>query len=202
MTIQAIETRYAGCRFRSRLEARWAVFFDALGLRWEYEPETFETWGGGRYLPDFRLPDHNCWVEVKGEMTVEALAKIVDAVDYGGSLPGISEGGRVILLGDVPDLRRYQKHPAHSSFYWHKGCVWGTSIFDKKRGVIHESGPGDCWSATGGPNEWLEDAVREHDLLLPVSHSSWPALKPGQKWAVQACYDRARSARFEWGESG
>jgi hypothetical protein len=29
MTIQAIETVYRGHRFRSRLEARWAVFFDA-----------------------------------------------------------------------------------------------------------------------------------------------------------------------------
>lgn len=42
MDIKAIETCYAGCRFRSRLEARWAVFFDALGLEWEYEPEGFE----------------------------------------------------------------------------------------------------------------------------------------------------------------
>jgi hypothetical protein len=41
MTIHAIETRYAGCRFRSRLEARWAVFFDTLKLRWEYEPQGY-----------------------------------------------------------------------------------------------------------------------------------------------------------------
>lgn len=27
-----IETWYASCRFRSRLEARWAVFFDTLRL--------------------------------------------------------------------------------------------------------------------------------------------------------------------------
>lgn len=32
MTIQAIQTRYAGHHFRSRLEARWAVFFDYLGV--------------------------------------------------------------------------------------------------------------------------------------------------------------------------
>ncbi len=30
--IKAIETRYKGYRFRSRLEARWAVFFDALSV--------------------------------------------------------------------------------------------------------------------------------------------------------------------------
>lgn len=60
-----IETRYRGCRFRSRLEARWAVFFDALGVRWEYEPQGFELPDVGRYLPDFYLPDECFWVEVK-----------------------------------------------------------------------------------------------------------------------------------------
>jgi hypothetical protein len=54
MTIQPIETRYAGCRFRSRLEARWAVFFDALRIRWEYEPQGYVV-NGTPYLPDFQL---------------------------------------------------------------------------------------------------------------------------------------------------
>lgn len=67
--IRAITTRYAGCEFRSRLEARWAVFFDALGIEWEYEPEGFET-AAGNYLPDFRIQLHFpgatlTWFEVK-----------------------------------------------------------------------------------------------------------------------------------------
>ncbi len=41
LRVRAIETKYKGCRFRSRLEARWAVFFDALGIKWWYEPEGF-----------------------------------------------------------------------------------------------------------------------------------------------------------------
>lgn len=53
-TIQAIETLYAGCRFRSRTEARWAVFFDAREWPWEYEPQGYEL-ASGRYLPDFRV---------------------------------------------------------------------------------------------------------------------------------------------------
>lgn len=40
--IKPIETVYKGYRFRSRLEARWAVFFDAQGIEWEYEPENRE----------------------------------------------------------------------------------------------------------------------------------------------------------------
>lgn len=37
--LTAIETEYGGYKFRSRLEARWAVFFDMLGIKWEYEEE-------------------------------------------------------------------------------------------------------------------------------------------------------------------
>lgn len=50
--IKPIETVYKGYRFRSRLEARWAVFFDALGLNWKYESEGFDV-DGEYYLPDF-----------------------------------------------------------------------------------------------------------------------------------------------------
>ena len=56
--IKAIETHYKGYRFRSRLEARWAVFFDAAGVEYEYEPEGFVLPSGKRYLPDFLI--HNC----------------------------------------------------------------------------------------------------------------------------------------------
>jgi len=66
--IKAIETQYKGYRFRSRLEARWAVFFDALGIKWEYEPEGFEYQEENetfRYLPDFYLPELSAWAEIK-----------------------------------------------------------------------------------------------------------------------------------------
>lgn len=63
--IKAIETRYKGYNFRSRLEARWAVFFDALGVKWEYEKEGYDLGEAGWYLPDFWLPDLRCWVEIK-----------------------------------------------------------------------------------------------------------------------------------------
>jgi hypothetical protein len=63
--IQAIETRYKGYRFRSRLEARWAVYFDALGIEWVYEQEGYKLPDGSLYLPDFYLPVLGCFAEVK-----------------------------------------------------------------------------------------------------------------------------------------
>jgi len=63
--IKAIETKYKGYRFRSRLEARWAVFFDALGIAWEYEPEGYDLGDGVWYLPDFYFPNGLLDEEVK-----------------------------------------------------------------------------------------------------------------------------------------
>lgn len=63
--LKAIQTEYQNCKFRSRLEARWAVFFDTLGIEWEYEKEGFDLGEAGKYLPDFWLPKLDCWVEIK-----------------------------------------------------------------------------------------------------------------------------------------
>lgn len=61
----AIPTTYNGYKFRSRLEARWAVFLDSLGERFDYEVEGFNL-PSGPYLPDYWLPRLNLWLEVKG----------------------------------------------------------------------------------------------------------------------------------------
>jgi len=61
----AIQTEYNGYLFRSRLEARWAVFFDALGIEYEYEPEGLKLSDGSFYLPDFYLINFHCYFEVK-----------------------------------------------------------------------------------------------------------------------------------------
>jgi hypothetical protein len=60
--IKAIPTTYANVRFRSRLEARWAAFFDLAGVPWEYEPIDLDGW-----CPDFRIisAGQSVLVEVK-----------------------------------------------------------------------------------------------------------------------------------------
>lgn len=59
--IPSIPTTYRGVRFRSRLEAKWAAFFDLSGWRWDYEPLDL-----GGYIPDFVLSlRRSVLVEVK-----------------------------------------------------------------------------------------------------------------------------------------
>jgi hypothetical protein len=77
MNLKPIETRYYGYCFRSRLEARWAVFLDTLGVAYEYEKEGYDLAVAGWYLPDFWLPVKECWIEVKGkDPTAQELDKV------------------------------------------------------------------------------------------------------------------------------
>lgn len=98
--IKPIETEYKGYRFRSRLEARWAVFFDAIGAKWEYEPEGFQLEDGTRYLPDFLLHgvrgrganrEGDIYVEIKGILRDEDLHKVEMF-----PMP-------IIIFGQIPD---------------------------------------------------------------------------------------------------
>lgn len=82
MDVTPIETEYKGYRFRSRLEARWAVFFDELGIKYEYEPEGYDLGEHGWYLPDFWLPtfDGGMFCEVKPEGADFSKAEIFGRV--------------------------------------------------------------------------------------------------------------------------
>ena len=115
--MQAIETEYRGYKFRSRLEARWAVFFDEIGARWEYEPEGFVLEDGTKYLPDFLLhgvrgrgaaKNGDIYIEVKGALTQEDLHKVELF-----SMP-------IIIFGQIPDatLRKGQYYNGEPYEYW------------------------------------------------------------------------------------
>jgi hypothetical protein len=80
-----LKTIYNGIRFRSRLEARWAIFFDALRIIYEYEKTWFEFPDSLKYLPDFWLPQVKMWAEVKPkEFNEVELEKAFWLVKYTG----------------------------------------------------------------------------------------------------------------------
>lgn len=70
MTTRAIPTTYGGVRYRSRTEARWAMFFDAANIWADYEPQGFML-AGKPYLPDFFVHDFGAFLEIKGSAPTE-----------------------------------------------------------------------------------------------------------------------------------
>jgi hypothetical protein len=84
--LKAIETSYNGYAFRSRIEARFAVFFDACNLEYEYEKEGFDL-SCGYYLPDFWMPTLGCWIEIKGQAPADEEVRKAKALAQAGERP-------------------------------------------------------------------------------------------------------------------
>lgn len=193
-TIKAIETKYKGYRMRSRSEARFAVFLDALNVRWEYELETFDLGKPGWYLPDFWLPDLRAWIEIKGpEPTFEEQQKA-------RALAIQSENPVFIFYGTmtVPTSGEGRFYRAADGF----------------RALGYGAIKNAAWSRLPYPNYsflWVEcKTCHAVDVIgvgptLEVTKTICSCDKAhvtpmGER--LGRAYEAARSARFEFGESG
>ena len=206
-TVKAIETFYKGYHFRSRLEARWAVFFDTLGIPWKYEDEGFEKEVHGetvRYLPDFFLPYRwgggGFYVEVKGDTNAlkKDWEKHAEMHDFGGILPNFSgsygEDKGLILLSEIPE-------PSNSKAYFHpilqhyKGLV-------KSYGSFTPHGFAVVWQSELAsllaidPIHGLDSSGEDWDIDTHQVHTY------RHHPTVVNAYAAARSARFEHGQRG
>lgn len=182
--MQAIQTPYKGYRFRSRTEARWAVFFDAIGITWSYEVEGFNL-SGTNYLPDFWIEPWNSWVEIKGPApTDEEIEKC--------RLLAEMSGKQVLLIHGEP----WSENDKNS---------YGIQVFRTPNDHWHMSEGWEFGEGRRNPQEiWLVSEDQNAFALNPIPH-------PGDhKFPLYGSYARtimgglseARSARFEHGESG
>jgi hypothetical protein len=69
-TFKTLPSVYKGVTYRSRVEARWAIFLDELDIGAQYEPEGVKM-DEVYYLPDFFISDLDIYVEVKGGIPTE-----------------------------------------------------------------------------------------------------------------------------------
>lgn len=74
--MRSLEAVYGGFRFRSRLECRWWIFWEALEEPAAYEPEAIDL-GPFAYQPDYWLSLFRAWVEIKGEMVTEEAGNLM-----------------------------------------------------------------------------------------------------------------------------
>lgn len=131
-TIAAIPTMYRGRQYRSRLEAKWAAFFDLLGWRHEYEPYDLGAWS-----PDFLVSQTGEFpgkvlVEVKPKLDEETFYRMLSACDEKGVFSEDSDIYGIVLVGASPETTEklgvrvgwlYQKafrkrEPADASILW------------------------------------------------------------------------------------
>lgn len=174
--MKAIDTEYKGYLFRSRLEARWAVFFDALGIRYEYEKEGFDLGEFGWYLPDFWIQsplhqdvpeysDWGFWCEIK---PTEATQEVLD-----------------VLYELVVETR-------HNALIF-QGNPWFDEYTVTKISGHHQEIP-EVWH---GMEFCYDDTSKMVHLESDEGFGSHPIVYPADKLTLKNAYKAARSARFE-----
>jgi hypothetical protein len=128
----AIPTEYAGIRFRSRLEATWAAFFDLMQWPWEYEP--FDLAG---YIPDFVL------TLGKGRqrpvVEVKAIIDWDDVLDASMKISCSGWGHDYIILG----TNLYE--PPHGALWKWKRLALGFCVDAEFRGEVNHAYPFRCF---------------------------------------------------------
>jgi hypothetical protein len=109
--LKAIPTHYDGRFFRSRTEARWALFFKVMEAGYDYEPEGYHLPSGRMYLPDFklRLPSGYLWIEVKPRVEdsdgkMEEFAECIEGTDRATILPSLNAYFEMIRGGDLGSI--------------------------------------------------------------------------------------------------
>ena len=220
MQIKAIETQYKGYRFRSRLEARWAVFFDALGIEWEYEPEGFDLGEAGWYLPDFWIgwgTEDSYWIEIKPHRNLSqreidvALAlsehrpgfvmcgtpKVPVAKRYGFRATA-HEGAWAYsfakIIGGSATLEMRWEMANHRLYCWHERQDRSLVLwpYPAYEPILVKDIEGYCERLVNG---WMtvEDMLESDPIIAGVKSITSKRLI--------AAYTAARSARFEHGET-
>jgi hypothetical protein len=195
--IKALETAYSGCLFRNRLEARWAVFFDALGVSWEYEKQGYAL-ASGCYLPDFYLPDLECWVEIKpdtpSDLEKSLSEELADFTDrpalFGIGLPGAER--LWVYCQDANDN-------GGGLYWWDDAEIGECSV-----GRIHWA-----FDMHGYPCLCSSNSSTTRRFYTPTEGDRWSAMQQIQKcehrsyWTqrMSRCYRAASSSRFENGEA-
>jgi CDGSH-type Zn-finger protein len=174
------------------------VFFDALGVSWEYERDGYDLGAAGWYLPDFWLPEHEVWIEIKGTYPTN------DEHLRAERLRDVTEFPVYIFFGQFPPEGQVMVGYANYANI-HDGSAGSVSkTLDAMWMCCRDCGTPIVVPAMEPENVYLNNLSRE---VATVCHCGYT---PRQRWCrgehhhvnVHTAYHAARSARFEHGESG
>lgn len=186
-----IPTRYAGYDFRSRAEARWAVFMSTLEVEWDYEQQGYSA-GNRGYLPDFYLPHHDLYLEVK---PTDADMVDPEGVERWGLFAGdlvtnAAHGRTAMLIGPIPDPATVDEAGPPRAERWYDPGIVIT-------GDWHYAW---CACPTGRHFD-IQYEARGGRIFCGCPRQIHDRYQTGNHYRVLEAYGLARAARFEHGDT-
>lgn len=202
--MKAIETDFLWYRFRSRLEARWAIFFNVGGIRFEYEPEGIDD-GSTLYLPDFYLPDYDMFVEVKPDRpnSKEELKKPLQCVLD-------NKIQRLMILQAIPQKTECECW-WYPFIYYHNGsqdavsarCVITPEIdhlaIRTNLWIGYANEKGFCGLGCANSDNIDFSPIHDEKMIFCEEDFAWSEnFDHEDRRLLHKAYDAARKARFEY----
>lgn len=182
--MQSSITTYRGRLFRNHLEARWAVFFDALKIRWEHQKKGF-TLGSRGCRPDFWLSSFRCWVEIKDRSPTRNEISLAEALAAFTSNP-------VVIFSGMPGENSGRCFCADAS---ESGSGGGEGWLDEV-----------TWAVRNGGDPCLNSNDGTDGNYFDLNFGAFPGMESAGKCSGGELIDRAieaaRSARIEHGKNG
>jgi hypothetical protein len=180
-----IPTKYAHTTFRSRLEARWAVFFDVLKIERPYETEGYQL-RHGWYVPDFWLKTVRMWAEVKPEaMNAEETLKATDLA--------LESGSPVLCLIGHPSNQPYEAIERISEGVTGRRSYLLTNHKDYPQREHR-------FYCEPGPYEWFEDTDLAVEAALSAKFDIAETVHPAMNNLINIYAPRVRGATNRWAE--
>jgi hypothetical protein len=93
------ETVYCGKVFKNRLAVRWAVYFDVIGIEYEYASKEINL-QGRKLVPDFWLPQVGMYAYVKNRQFANSEISSIDDIVMETNCP-------VLMLVGAPSYGAY-----------------------------------------------------------------------------------------------
>jgi hypothetical protein len=178
--MRSIPALYNGQPFSSRLECRWATWWDLLGIPWAYEPEVLELAGEPTitYVPDFWMPTMRCWVEIKGEVIDDTAGLLI--IEKCRRVAMQSDRPIILCFSDPLDTKCavFRQDRMHTDALW-TSCLHCGAVAIKIR-------------RTEGPLVWCPQELRHEKVGL-----SLPEQRQRSRFLYAAALS-ARQARFGW----
>ena len=182
--MEALKTYYNGYEFRSRLEAKWAVYLDAIGAKYDYEPEGYKLKNGECYLPDFKIyagknsggrTPEVFYLEVKGDPTEKDKRKCL----------GFAKEAPILVVKNLYKVRNGD---------WGRDC-WLDDDITPDWFNNFSTVDGDEYPCMLGASKNGEIGLYGGDWMYSLGERSMDA-----EATIHAIL-KARSARFEFGET-
>ncbi len=179
---EVITLEYNGHKFKTHLEASWAVFFDHVKLKYEREVEGYEMEDGVKFFPDFYLSDYKLYVKIIPDLELLAF-KELEQIDQFSNCDDKS----VLLICGTPTQEKMYVLDGHFCL---GECAYE---HDREDGVYSENGLLAIYKKTALPEKRVIFAKSlEERKLVFVFASDWElrdvnyALSQAQKFPFES----------------